>query len=95
MDGLGQGGDRARLGVPTGCAIAAVRDLPAVGEEQPRRTEARQGEAGEDGANVNQRDCYGWNSDNNGIKPLFAFDNCSASMYVLGFFVGLLSLFID
>lgn len=35
VDRLGQGGDRARLGVVDCGAVSSLRDLPADGEEQP------------------------------------------------------------
>ena len=49
VDRLGEGGDRARLGVVDCGAISSLRHLPADGEEQPRRAEIGKGEAVADG----------------------------------------------
>ncbi len=59
VDGLGGGGGGAGVGVAAGDPGAAVRDLPAGGEGQPRRAAAGAGEFGEDGAHDEEREDHG------------------------------------
>lgn len=59
VDGLGGGGIRAGAGVAAGDPGAAVRGVPAGGEEQPGRAAAGAGEPGEDGADDEEREDHG------------------------------------
>lgn len=54
VDRLGQGGDRPRFSVLDCGSVDSLLDLPADGEEQPRRAEIGEGEVGEDGTNVEE-----------------------------------------
>uniref|UniRef100_A0A0E0RHX4 Uncharacterized protein n=1 Tax=Oryza rufipogon TaxID=4529 RepID=A0A0E0RHX4_ORYRU len=62
VDAVGEGRHCAGLAVAGVCAVDSVPDLPAGGEDQPRRAAAGEGAVGEDGAYEQGGEDHGWNA---------------------------------